>query len=256
MRISVESEGKRTMKADKEYTKAIEKAKENYADMKERGADAIGGNALEFMEGISTPEEIGKQKKLLLESTKELHDSMRDILDNGTLEQKVDLLVMECKTRMVNEEFKMVNELQNYILNSCLKYSESDVKRSTEMFNQCLKKPNREVTRYPKEKGIMVKSYRQIEKEAIFLFNGIQFSFQLDDYTREFGHLITRFHVITNAEILKDFMKEKTFFKGELLKCNIPLKCYLAAVSYDVTSELYKVNIVGEEIVKEGGVND
>lgn len=32
--------------------------KENLADLKERGGDAIGGNVLDFMDGIFTPEEI------------------------------------------------------------------------------------------------------------------------------------------------------------------------------------------------------
>ncbi len=50
------------MKADKEYTQAIAQAKENYSDLKERGADAIGGNALEFMESILTPEEIAESE--------------------------------------------------------------------------------------------------------------------------------------------------------------------------------------------------
>ncbi len=50
------------MKADKEYTQAIVQAKENYTDLKGRGADAIGGNALEFMESILTPEEIAESE--------------------------------------------------------------------------------------------------------------------------------------------------------------------------------------------------
>ena len=50
------------MKADKEYTQAITQAKENYADLKERNTDAIGGNVLEFMESILTPEEIAESE--------------------------------------------------------------------------------------------------------------------------------------------------------------------------------------------------
>lgn len=50
------------MKADKEYTQAIAQAKENYADLKERNTDAIGGNVLEFMESILTPEEIAESE--------------------------------------------------------------------------------------------------------------------------------------------------------------------------------------------------
>ena len=43
---------------DNEYKQAIEQAKANLADAKERGEDAIGGNAIELMEKLLTPEEI------------------------------------------------------------------------------------------------------------------------------------------------------------------------------------------------------
>ena len=46
---------KRTQKTPQ---KEIEQAKENLADLNERGADAVGGNVLEFMESILTPDEI------------------------------------------------------------------------------------------------------------------------------------------------------------------------------------------------------
>lgn len=52
----------------------------------------------------------------LIKSTKELNDSIRDILENGTIEQKVDLLVRDYQQRMVNEEFKLRRELQNAAL--------------------------------------------------------------------------------------------------------------------------------------------
>jgi len=41
-----------------EYKKAIEQAKSNLADLRERGEDAIGENAIEFMREMLTPEEI------------------------------------------------------------------------------------------------------------------------------------------------------------------------------------------------------
>ena len=41
-----------------EYRQAIKQAKENLADLRERGADAIGGDVLELMREILTPEEI------------------------------------------------------------------------------------------------------------------------------------------------------------------------------------------------------
>lgn len=46
------------MKANKEYSQAIEQAKENSTDLSARGEDAIGGNVLEFMEEILTPDEM------------------------------------------------------------------------------------------------------------------------------------------------------------------------------------------------------
>jgi predicted XRE-type DNA-binding protein len=42
---------------NEEYTQAVEQAKTNLEDVKTRGADALGGNALEFMDGLLTPEE-------------------------------------------------------------------------------------------------------------------------------------------------------------------------------------------------------
>ena len=41
-----------------EYKQAIEQAKINLADLRARGADAIGGDTLELMREILTPEEI------------------------------------------------------------------------------------------------------------------------------------------------------------------------------------------------------
>ena len=41
-----------------EYKQAIEQAKANLADLRERGADAIGGDALELIREMLTPEEI------------------------------------------------------------------------------------------------------------------------------------------------------------------------------------------------------
>ena len=42
----------------KRYRQAIEQAKANLADFRERGEDAIGGDALELMREVLTPEEI------------------------------------------------------------------------------------------------------------------------------------------------------------------------------------------------------
>lgn len=46
------------MRDNKEYSQAIAQAKENLADLNERGVDAVGGDVLEFMNSILTPEEI------------------------------------------------------------------------------------------------------------------------------------------------------------------------------------------------------
>jgi DNA-binding XRE family transcriptional regulator len=46
------------MRANKEYRQAIDQAKANLADLRERGEDAIGGDALELIRSYFTPEEI------------------------------------------------------------------------------------------------------------------------------------------------------------------------------------------------------
>ena len=59
-------------------------------------------------------------RKELLRSTKELNDTIRDILENGTLEQKVELLVSDYKQRMANEEFRKIQEVQMSLLYNSL----------------------------------------------------------------------------------------------------------------------------------------
>ena len=48
------------MEANRDYAAAIEQAEKNINDIKERGADAIGSDALEFMDSLLTPEEIAE----------------------------------------------------------------------------------------------------------------------------------------------------------------------------------------------------
>jgi len=43
---------------NKQYEKELEKAKANLADARERGDDAIGGDALDLLDELLTPEEI------------------------------------------------------------------------------------------------------------------------------------------------------------------------------------------------------
>lgn len=48
------------MRANKEYSKALEQANANMADIKERGDNAIGSDVLEFMDNFLNSEEISE----------------------------------------------------------------------------------------------------------------------------------------------------------------------------------------------------
>lgn len=48
------------MKNNKDYTTAIKEANRNMDDTKKRGSEAIGTNALEFMDSLLTSEEINE----------------------------------------------------------------------------------------------------------------------------------------------------------------------------------------------------
>ncbi len=48
------------MKTDKEFEKAVAQAEANLADLRERGAEAMGEDVLEFMHSVLTPEEIAE----------------------------------------------------------------------------------------------------------------------------------------------------------------------------------------------------
>lgn len=50
------------MRNNKEYSQAIAQANENLTDLNERGEEAVGGNVLEFMESILTPDEIAESE--------------------------------------------------------------------------------------------------------------------------------------------------------------------------------------------------
>lgn len=43
---------------DKDYNKAIKEAEEKLIDVKKRGQDALGDDALEFMDSLMSPDEI------------------------------------------------------------------------------------------------------------------------------------------------------------------------------------------------------
>ena len=62
-RVNVEKERMtmtmtKTMNNSKDYTNEIEQARANLEDAHKRGEDAIGGNALELLQGLLTPEEL------------------------------------------------------------------------------------------------------------------------------------------------------------------------------------------------------
>ena len=50
------------MMKNKEYSQSVVQAKENLADLNKRGAEAVGGNVLEFMECILTKDEIAESE--------------------------------------------------------------------------------------------------------------------------------------------------------------------------------------------------
>lgn len=68
------------------------------------------------MSELKSEKEMVSPQAELLKSTKELNYTIRDILENGTLEQKVELLVIDYKQRMANEEFQKQQELQSSLL--------------------------------------------------------------------------------------------------------------------------------------------
>jgi len=76
----------------------------------------VQGGIKKKMSELKTEKEAVSPQAELLKNTKELNDTIRDILENGTLEQKVELLVSDYKQRMVNEEFQKQKELQSSLL--------------------------------------------------------------------------------------------------------------------------------------------
>lgn len=93
----------------------------------------------------------------------------------------------------------------------------------------------------------------EIRSETTFVYDNEEYKFYLDDYTREFGYFLTRFHIIADMEHAKKFLDNKTFFKGLFLKLNMPVECYIAGFEHngrlgvDRTKDKFKISIVGEE---------
>ena len=67
------------MSRDAHYQQEIKKAKTNLADFHERGADAIGEDALEFMREILTPEEIAASDLVVMSLKR--HSKLKDDLE-------------------------------------------------------------------------------------------------------------------------------------------------------------------------------
>ena len=55
------------MRAKKEYSRSVEQARENLNDLNERGADAVGGNVLDFLDSVLTPDESELRVSLIRE---------------------------------------------------------------------------------------------------------------------------------------------------------------------------------------------
>jgi len=73
---------------NKQYKLELDKAKANLADLRERGADAIGGNALDLMNELLTPEEIAASQ-LRVELMIALTDARRE---HGISQRKLEEL--------------------------------------------------------------------------------------------------------------------------------------------------------------------
>lgn len=88
-----------------------------------------------------------------------------------------------------------------------------------------------------------------IRKETTFIYDGDSYKFYLDDCTREFGYLLTRFHIVADIEKAKKFTGIKEFFNGLLRDINIPIKCYIAGFNRrNMQLDKFEISIVGEEI--------
>ena len=83
------------MNNDLEYMKALEQANANLADLKERGEDALGGDAVEFMKNLLTPEEIAASNLRvaimgeLVKARQEKHISQRELESLSGVKQPI-----------------------------------------------------------------------------------------------------------------------------------------------------------------------
>lgn len=87
-----------------------------------------------------------------------------------------------------------------------------------------------------------------IKKETTFVHDNNNYKFYLDDYTREFGYLLTRFHIVVDIENARKFIGIKGFFEGLFLDTNIPAKCYIGDFKRcEMQLDKFEITIVGEE---------
>lgn len=88
-----------------------------------------------------------------------------------------------------------------------------------------------------------------IRNETIFLFDGVQFAFNLDVIESQYGKIFTRFHINTFPEMAQTIMKN-FLFDAKLLRSEIKLKCYHANIEYDFVKKggSVKVCLLGEVI--------
>ena len=83
------------MNNDLEYMQAFEQAKTNLTDLKERGMDALGEDALEFIQNLLTPEEIAASNLRvaimgeLLKARQDKHISQRELESLSGVKQPI-----------------------------------------------------------------------------------------------------------------------------------------------------------------------
>ena len=104
------------MKTDKEFEKAVAQAKANLADLRERGAEAMGEDVLEFMHSVLTPEEIAES---------DLRVALMSELINARLEKGISQKKLEelsgVKQPVIARKFSMERGSTNPQINTILK---------------------------------------------------------------------------------------------------------------------------------------
>ncbi len=65
--------------------------------------------------------ELSDARKKYLKAHEEFRETVKDIAENGTLEQKIDLLVSDYQRRLCKEEIRLRSEIRNteLLLTAC-----------------------------------------------------------------------------------------------------------------------------------------